>query len=697
MLLFQNCSTGFQTEESPSESNPIKNEDSNLPGNQSFGTSCQVENGTGEFSANTGKCLTKSCNVGFHIDSITSSCISNQLTCPISNGSGQKNWLNGTWSTCQLISCNNNFHKDSLSNTCVPNTRDCSINGQNGNQTWNGTNWTECIASACPMGKHMENNSCVSNTKSCMINNGSGEQTWSGVNWGICEVTTCNTNFHSDNTNSNCLPNTQACQNSFGNGSQTWNGANWGQCQMQSCIGGFHIESSSCISDNKNCSLNGRNGSQTWTGSGWTTCLTCTEAYTPLFNKCEPNYQLVKNYSSFFTSCWNDGVFICPIIAPTGYIGVPDKFYGDATTTFQFSINYSGVSEILLNSSHINLTGSGATGCQKSILPNGENSKIVSIFGCSGNGPVNFTISANSAKNTSGNMAGAFGPSTHIIIKNTLPSVVYTKLANLEYSGEKTKQIFDFYYPNDYSSKSNIPIFIWIHGGGWSGGDKNADSDLAEKVAALGFFVINANYTLAPTYVTPYPQLTLPVSPYITGQNDINELVKYVKTAILQYNGDINKITISGGSAGGHIALYQATRSDNTTQFKCVISAAGPTDLVAGNRNDTYPVTKFIINYVFGISEAVLINSSPALQVQNLKTSKLLLLHQLQDNLVPIDHSLRMAAQVTALKPGVSLFRAYLSDTNNFPVFSPTPEQITHIENLNVKDSIASFVNQECK
>lgn len=619
LILFQNCSTSFQTENLPISSqspaatsnnnNSSTSNSNNNSENNATSSQCTYANGLGEYSKQENRCL--------------------------------------------LVSCNTYFHKDQSSNSCVPNTRDCNLNGANGNQIWNGSSWGSCTISACSAGLHLENNNCVANTKSCTLSNGSGSQIWSGVDWGVC--------------------------------------------QAQNCINGYHVEGINCLSDSKTCSANNKQGSQTWLGSSWSSCLTCNDSHTPVFNKCEPNYELVKNYASFFRSCWSNGVFTCPLLAPTGYIGVPDKYFGNSATSFQFPINYSGVSEIMLTPALVNLSGSGSVGCQKSILANGASSKLVSIYGCTGNGPLNISIAANSAKSSSGIMTPFIGPSTSVMISNSLPNVPFTKAANLEYPGKQANQKFDFYYPNDYSSKSNIPIFIWVHGGGWSGGDKDADNEISEKIAKLGFFVINANYTLATISPTPYPQLTLPTTPYSLGPDDINGLIAFVKSAILQYHGDINKITIAGGSAGGHLALYQATRADNSTTFQCVISAAGPSDLVSGNNNQNYPVTKFIINYVFGNSLAVLTNSSPTYQIQNLKTNKLLIVHQLQDNLVPIDHALRLASVVNNNKPSVDLTSYFLNDANTYPIFNPTPEQITHIPNPSVNDGIAAYVQQECR
>lgn len=707
-VFFQNCSSGFNTIDatSLSKSTAVKNDNqenssgssSNANNQNIITTPCTIENGVGQYLPQDGKCTISSCNTGFHLNVISLTCETDLQSCTQTNGIGQKRWSNGSWGSCQAISCSTNFHNDILTHSCIANTKDCVINGQNGNQTWNGSAWSLCTLSACPAGQHLENNICVQNTKACSVTNGMGAQSWSGSSWGICQITNCNANYHQDPASQTCITNSQNCQTSIGQGTQAWSNGAWGACQLQTCSPSFHVENANCISDNKTCTLDYKLGSQMWTGATWTSCLTCSESHTPLFNKCEPDYAITQRFASFLTSCWKDGVFTCPITAPMGYIGVPNKYFGDAKTNFQFLISYTGATEILLNPSHVILSGSGATGCQTSILPNSDSSKLVSITGCSGNGPLYFSITANSAKNQDGLTTPTLSTSTTVIVANSLPTIPYTQIQNLEYIGKLEKQKFDFYYPNDFKNRQNIPVLIWLHGGGWVGGSKESDFEIVQKFAKLGFLIINANYTLSNANLSGYPQLTLPQTPYSVGLDDVQGLVNSIKTTILPYNGDINKISIAGGSAGGHLALFQATRSDNMINFQCVISAAGPSDLVSGSKNQAYyPYTQFIINSVFGNNSSDLVRNSPALQMAYLKTNKLLLSHQVQDNIVPIDNSLRVASQVYINKPNVALYRFFQNDQNLSPLFNPQPAEATHIESPDIGNGLASFIFTECQ
>ena len=223
------------------------------------------------------------------------------------------------------------------------------------------------------------------------------------------------------------------------------------------------------------------------------------------------------------------------------------------------------------------------------------------------------------------------------------------------------------------------------------------DSALGERIAKLRFFVINAKYALAAPPTTAYPTVSPPAAVYTLGPDDINELVTFVKTAILPYGGDISKITIAGGSAGGHLALLQATRLDNTTEFQCVISASGPTDLVSIFQNQNYPVSSYLVGSTFVNILESLVKYSPVKQISNLKTKKLLLAHQNQDNLVPIDQALRLAAKTVTMKPSVNLTKFFLNDINSLPLLNPTPTRLTHLATEDYVNGMLAYINQDCR
>ncbi|MCK0188984.1 alpha/beta hydrolase [Arenibacter sp. F20364] len=98
------------------------------------------------------------------------------------------------------------------------------------------------------------------------------------------------------------------------------------------------------------------------------------------------------------------------------------------------------------------------------------------------------------------------------------------------------KNLLDIYYPEvDYK----VPVVIWFHGGGLTGGQKEIPSALKNK----GFCVVGVGYRLSPNVKAE------------TCIADATAAIAWVFKNIDKYNGDSNEIFVSGHSAGGYLAL----------------------------------------------------------------------------------------------------------------------------------------------
>lgn len=86
------------------------------------------------------------------------------------------------------------------------------------------------------------------------------------------------------------------------------------------------------------------------------------------------------------------------------------------------------------------------------------------------------------------------------------------------------------------------PILLFIHGGYWRRFSKDEFSCVARGPVARGCTVIVVNYALC-------PKVTLPE---ITRQ--CRAAVAWTKTTRMAFNGDRERIYLSGHSAGGHLA-----------------------------------------------------------------------------------------------------------------------------------------------
>jgi acetyl esterase/lipase len=96
------------------------------------------------------------------------------------------------------------------------------------------------------------------------------------------------------------------------------------------------------------------------------------------------------------------------------------------------------------------------------------------------------------------------------------------------------------------SQKENSPVFLFIHGGGWSAGSKNLYSKLGDNFSKRGITTIIANYRLAPEFNV------------LDMASDVAGAVQWTLQNAENYNGSLKKFFISGHSAGGHLAALIA-------------------------------------------------------------------------------------------------------------------------------------------
>ena len=87
-----------------------------------------------------------------------------------------------------------------------------------------------------------------------------------------------------------------------------------------------------------------------------------------------------------------------------------------------------------------------------------------------------------------------------------------------------------------------LPTLIWIHGGGWTGGTKEAAGGIRAYLA-MGLNVVNVEYRLA--RIAPAP----------AAVEDCRCALRWVIQHAKDYGIDANRIVLSGDSAGGHLAM----------------------------------------------------------------------------------------------------------------------------------------------
>ena len=104
----------------------------------------------------------------------------------------------------------------------------------------------------------------------------------------------------------------------------------------------------------------------------------------------------------------------------------------------------------------------------------------------------------------------------------------------------------DAYYTED--GKADKPVLIYIHGGGWIQGSRETHAYYSKVFANHGYVAFALDYDLSS------PERHLAESTEL----QIAEAFAWVKNHAADFGGDITRLCVAGGSAGGNLALELA-------------------------------------------------------------------------------------------------------------------------------------------
>jgi acetyl esterase/lipase len=153
------------------------------------------------------------------------------------------------------------------------------------------------------------------------------------------------------------------------------------------------------------------------------------------------------------------------------------------------------------------------------------------------------------------------------------------EIKNIEYKSINGKSLqIDMYRPRDNSKPA--PLLVFIHGGGWKGGERSDYLVYLVPFAKKGYVTATVSYRL------------IQDGTYPACIEDITDAVKWFFRNGDTYGYDPDKIALIGGSAGGHLSLLagygwesSSSGSDSTSSFfkihkiKAVVDFYGPADL----------------------------------------------------------------------------------------------------------------------
>ena len=125
------------------------------------------------------------------------------------------------------------------------------------------------------------------------------------------------------------------------------------------------------------------------------------------------------------------------------------------------------------------------------------------------------------------------------------------------------------------------PCIVFIHGGGWRGGNRKAHSQHICDFAAKGYVVASVQYRLSDVAIWP------------AQVEDVKCAIRYLRANADKHKLNPDKIGAVGFSAGAHLSMLLGTmdkkdglegtggHADQSSKVNAVVAFFGPTDLSA--------------------------------------------------------------------------------------------------------------------
>jgi acetyl esterase/lipase len=124
-------------------------------------------------------------------------------------------------------------------------------------------------------------------------------------------------------------------------------------------------------------------------------------------------------------------------------------------------------------------------------------------------------------------------------------------ISDLQYDPGDPDARLDVYVPRSLAAGERLPAVIWIHGGAWISGTKDAAAPYFDVLARRGVTVIAIEYSRAPDARYPTPIL------------QVNTAISYVLRNAERLHVDGQQVIIAGDSAGAQMASQVATLVTN--------------------------------------------------------------------------------------------------------------------------------------
>ena len=223
-----------------------------------------------------------------------------------------------------------------------------------------------------------------------------------------------------------------------------------------------------------------------------------------------------------------------------------------------------------------------------------------------------------------------------ISLFNDIPDSISAE-TNIVYGkgGDRDLQL-DLYRPK--KADQPLPLIIFIHGGGWKGGQRTDMSYYCLRFAEKGYITATISYRFSKE------------APFPAAVQDTKCAIRFLRANAAKFGIDPDKIAVSGNSAGGHLSLMAGYSSDVpglegdggnagvSSRVQVVVDFYGPVDLTTEFARQQGVVKDFLGKKTWEEDPEIYKQASPITCLTQ-DDPPTLIFHGTIDNIVPVEQA----------------------------------------------------------
>ncbi len=178
------------------------------------------------------------------------------------------------------------------------------------------------------------------------------------------------------------------------------------------------------------------------------------------------------------------------------------------------------------------------------------------------------------------------------------PDITVESFKNISY-GTEAQQTMDIYVPSNAAGRDYNGVIVYVHGGAWVSGDKDNMTVYAQNYAKKGYITASINYRMPnydlksllggggvnllddSYYIRIFNEIASQGLNADTICQDIDKAVSYLNNWFKEQGLNVDRMALSGDSAGAHEAMLYAYNGKYTPAIPLtfLVDRSGPSDM----------------------------------------------------------------------------------------------------------------------